>query len=330
MARNSTFPQKEFDVIKEQTLTFIEQDEVNPDTLANRQFGRVAYGNHPYGFYTSRQSVEALTREDVVQFYETFFKPNNTLLVVVGDATLTEIEAQTERVFEDWSSADVPDFLDYPEAVMGDSSVTYLVDRPDSEQATLQIGNRGINARNPDRYALTVLNTVLGGGASSRLFANLREAKGYTYGIYSRFGRPNDVSTFRVLSDVDQDHAGDAISEILKELERIRTEPVSEQELMDAKGLLIGNYALAIEDPADFANQLSNRRLTGVPIEELNTYLQNLEEVTAEIAQKAAAKYIDSEQPIIVVVGDAETLKPQLEEIRPVVVVDGEGEIIKE
>jgi zinc protease len=330
MAQNSTFPQKEFEVVKEQTLTFIEQDEVNPDTLANRQFGRIAYGPHPYGLYTSRESVGGLTRDDVVQFHKTFFKPNNTLLVAVGDTTLEEVKAQTERVFGDWPSDEVPNFLDYPEAVVGDTSVIYVVDRPNSEQATIQIGNRGINARNPDRYALTVLNTVLGGGASSRLFANLRENKGYTYGIYSRFARPNDVSTFRVLTDVDQDHAGDAVGEILKELERIRTEPISEQELIDAKGLLIGNFALAIEDPADFANQLSTRRLTGVPIEELNTYLQTLEQVTAGEAQKAAATYIDSEQPIIVVVGDVKTLKPQLEEIRPVVVVDRDGKIIGE
>ncbi|MCB0163412.1 MAG: insulinase family protein, partial [Anaerolineae bacterium] len=212
----------------------------------------------------------------------------------------------------------------------GDTSVIYLVDRPESEQATIQIGNRAINARNPDRYALIVANSVLGGGASSRLFDNLREDKGYTYGIFSRFGQPNDISTFRVLSDVDQAHTGDAIREILAELKTITTEPISEAELTDAKGLLIGNYALRIEDPADFADQLSNRYLTGVPIEELNDYLANLEAVTAEEALTAAAKYIDTESPIIVVVGNAEEVEPQLEPIGPVVVVDADGQVIEE
>jgi zinc protease len=329
MARQPTFPQKEFDVIKQQTLTFLAQEDVNPDTLANRQFGRIAYGEHPYGFYIDQETVEPLSREDVVEFYETYYKPNNALLVVVGDTTLEEVEAQIERVFGDWQEGDVPDFLDYPETEMGDTSMIYLIDRPDAEQATVQIGNRGINARNPDRYALIVTNAVLGGGASSRLFENLRESKGYTYGIYSRFGRPNDVSTFRVLTSVTQENTGDAVSEILNELERIRTEPISEEELDDAKGLLIGNFALAIEDPGDFASQLSNRRLTGVPIEELNTYLQEIEQVTAEEAQQAAAKYINSEQPIIVVVGNAETLGPQLEEIAPVVIVDNEGQVVE-
>jgi predicted Zn-dependent peptidase len=261
----------------------------------------------------------------VVEFHQTYFKPNNALLVIVGDITAEEAQAEAERVFGDWESGDVPDFLDYPEAELGDTSLIYLVDRPTSEQATVQVGNRAINARAPERYALSVINTVLGGGSSSRLYTNLREDKGYTYGVYSRFGRPNDTSTFRVVGDVSQDHAADAVQEILKELERIRTEPISEQELADAKAQLIGNFALAIEQPADFADQLSTRYLTGLPIEELNDYLQEIEAVTAEEAQAAAAKYIDSEQPIIVVVGDAEVVKPQLEKIGKVVVVDNEG-----
>ncbi len=276
------------------------------------------------------ETVENLTRDGVVEFYDTYFKPNNALLVIVGDITSEEARAQTERVFGAWETGPVPDFLNYPQATLGDTSVIYVVDRPSSEQATIQVGNRGINARNPDRYALTVVNTALGGGASSRLFSNLREDKGYTYGILSRFGRPNDTSTFRVISDVDQAHAADAIREILAELETIRTEPIPEDELADTKGLLIGNFALAIEDPADFASQLSARRLTGVPIQELNTHLQTLSEVSAAQAQAAAAQYIDTEQPIVVVVGDAQVLVPQLEEIGQVVVVDKDGAVVEE
>jgi zinc protease len=330
MARHPTFPQNEFDVVKEQTLTFLEQSEVNPDTLANRQFGRLAYGNHPYGYYTTPETVENLTRNDVVDFYNTFFKPNNALLVIVGDIDPAEAKAQAERVFGGWVPGQVPDYLNYPEAVLGDTSVIYLVDRPDSEQATIQIGNKGINARNPDRYALEVVNTVLGGGASSRLFNNLREDKGYTYGVSSRFGQPNDVSTFRVLTDVDQDSAADAINEVLSELKRIRTEAIPEQELIDAKGLIIGGFALSIEEPANFASSLASRYLRDIPLDELNSYLQLIEQVTAEEALAAAATYIDTEQPIIVVVGDAQVVKPQLETLGPVVVVDKDGQVIEE
>lgn len=329
MALNPTFPQKELDVIKTQTLTFLEQDAVNPASMANRQFGRIAYVDHPYGFITDAGTVSNLEREDIVDFYNTFFKPNNALLVIVGDISLEEARALTEQAFGDWPEGEVPDYLDYPEVKVGDTSLIYLVNRPNSEQATIQVGNRAINARNPDRYALEIVNTVLGGGSSSRLYTNLREDKGYTYGVYSRFGRPNDVSTFRVVTDVSQDNAANAIREILQELKTIRTEPISEQELEDAKGLIIGNFALAIEDPGDFANQLASRYLTGVPIEELNSYLSQIEQISAGEALEAAARYIESEQPIIVVVGNAEILRPQLEQLGQVVVVNNEGQAIE-
>ena len=329
LIRFSNFPPTEFDLAQERTLTFLRQSEVEPGALANRQFGRVAFGEHPYGFYTSSETVANLSRADIVDFYKTFVKPNNALLVIVGDLTAAEARVWVERTLAAWQAGDVPDHLAYPEATTGDTSVIYLVDRPDSEQATLHVGNLAIDARNPDRYALTVTNAVLGSGASSRLFANLREDKGYTYGVASRFARPNDTGSFRVISDVNQDNAGDAIREILQELTTIRTEPIPETELNAAKSRLIGNFALAIEDPADFARQLASRHLSGIPLDELNTTLQSLSQVSAADARAAAAQYIESEQPIIVVVGNAEVLKPQLTKLGSVVVVDAEGNIVE-
>jgi predicted Zn-dependent peptidase len=229
-----------------------------------------------------------------------------------------------------WMPAEVPELFDYPEAETPDTSAIYLVDRPDSEQATIQVGNLAIDARNPDRYALEVVNSLLGSGSSSRLYLNLREDKGYTYGVYSRFARPNDTGTFRVLGDFNPEVAGASIVEILGELSRVRSEPIPEDELENAKSKIVGGFALAMEDPATFASQLAVRALTGVPIEELNEYLPAIEAVTAEEAQAAAVEYIDSESPIIVVVGNAEVLEPQLEEIKPVRLVDGDGNVVAE
>ena len=322
LARQSTFPAKEFAVVRQQTLTFLAQDEVNPSILANRQFGKIAYGDHPYSFYATPKTINGLIREDIYDLYKHIFVPNNALLVIVGDLTLAEAKAETQRVFGSWPKVGMTNWWAYPAAQMGDSSVIYLIDRPDAEQATVQVGNRGIDAFNPDRYALQVVNTVLGSGASSRLFQNLREKHGYTYGVYSRFGQPHDVSTFRVLTEVSQEHTGEAIQEILAELKRIRTEKISEAEMTAAKGLIVGNFALAIEDPADFAGQLSSRQLMGLPVEELNSYLSTIAAVMADQARAAAAKYIVSDQPIIVVVGNAKLLKPQLEKLGQVTLVD--------
>ncbi len=208
VARYSVFPQTEFDVAQTQALTFRELNSNNANTLADRQFSRVAFAGHPYGYLDTMETLGDLTREDVRQFHRTYYRPDNALLVIVGDLTADEARALTEDAFGAWMPHDVPDYLDYPEHESADTSVIYLVDRPDSEQATIQVGNIAIDARNPDRYALEVVNSVLGSGSSSRLFVNLREDKGYTYGVYSRFARPNDEGTFRVIGDFNQEKRG--------------------------------------------------------------------------------------------------------------------------
>ena len=330
VARYSVFPQAELDVAKTQTLSFLDLDAVDPDSMADRQFGRVAFGGHPYSYIETAETVTNLTRDDLRKFHRTYYRPNNALLIIVGDLTAEEAQAQAERAFGLWMPAEVPELFDYPVAEPADTSVIYLVDRPDSEQATIQVGNLAIDARNPDRYALEVLNSLLGSGSSSRLYMNLREDKGYTYGIYSRFARPNDVGSFRVYGDFDQAAAGASIEEILSELAKVRTEPIPAEEAENAKSKLIGGFALAMEDPGVYANQLAVRALTGVPIEELNDYLPTLEAVTAEEVQAAAVEYINSDSPIIIVVGNAAALEPQLEMIKPVVVLDGDGNVIEE
>ena len=330
VARYSVFPQAELEVAKTQTLSFLEIDAVDPDSMADRQFGRLAFAGHPYSFIETPETVTNITRDDIREFHRTYYRPNNALLIIVGDLTPEEAQAQAERAFGLWMPAEVPELFDYPEVEEADTSVIYLVDRPDSEQATIQVGNLAIDARNPDRYALEVLNSLLGSGSSSRLYVNLREDKGYTYGVYSRFARPNDIGSFRVLGDFNPESAGDALQEILNELARVRTEPIPADEVENAKGKIIGGFALAMEDPAVYANQLASRALTGVPIEELNDYLPTLEAITAEEVESAAAQYIDSESPIIVVVGNAEVLKPQLEEVKPVVLVDGDGNVVED
>ena len=330
VARYSTFPQSELDVAKTQTLSFLELDATDPNSMADRQFGRVAFAGHPYSYIETSETVTDLTRSDIRNFHRTYYRPNNALLIIVGDLTAEEAQAQSERAFGMWMPAEVPELFDYPEVETPDTSVIYLVNRPDSEQATIQVGNLAIDARNPDRYALEVVNSLLGSGSSSRLFLNLREDKGYTYGVYSRFARPNDEGTFRVLGDFNPENTGASVAEILGELERVRTEPIPAQELEDAKSKIIGGFALAMEDPSTFASQLAVRALTGVPIEELNDYLPAIEAVTAEEAQAAAEKYINSDSPIIVVVGNAAAIQPQLEEIMPVRVVDADGNEVAE
>ncbi|GIK37889.1 MAG: peptidase M16 [Chloroflexota bacterium] len=313
MTRQPTFPSSELNVLKAQMLTFLAHEAVEPDYLADRQFCRVAFGRHPYGFSPRADTVQQLTRQDVVEFYRAVARPNNALLTIAGDMTGGEARLLAERFLGDWLSGEIPDFLNCSAAESGDTSVIYLVDRPDSSQATLQIGNLALHARSPDRYALEVANAILGGTFASRLNVKLREELGVTYGIESSFAQPHDTGTFRVCTSVDPARVAEAITEILGELHRIRTQAVTAGELAAAKGYLTGSFLRDIETPADLTGELAKRYLTGVPLGELTSYLDHLEQVTELDTLTAAARYIQADQPIIVVVGDAAQLKPQLE-----------------
>jgi zinc protease len=323
MAGNATFPQEELEVAQEQFLALLEQNETDPIFLADRQFNRFLFGDHPYGFSMTPETVAGLDRAALVEFYQTYFKPNNALLVITGDISLAEAQAQTERVFGAWPAGEVPDYRDYPQAASGETDRIYLVDLPEAEQATIRVGNLAIRANDPDRYALEMVHLTLGGSFFARLNANLRADKGYTYGAYSDFDQWNDVGAFRISTEVDQAYSGDALREILKEWELIRSQSLSEQELVEEKGLAIGSFALAIEDPVTFAGKLAHYRLTGRPPAELNEYGQQIEQVTAAGILEAASSYL-AEQPVIVVAGNAELIKPQLEELGRVVIAGNE------
>ncbi len=316
-----TFPQPAFNVAKSQMLTNLMELESDPSWLASRQFSRIAYPKHPYGFITSTQTLKKLTRDDLIQFHNTFFKPNNSLLVIVGDITLAQAKVETQRVFGNWQSGQVPNFLVYPPNQMGDTSAIYLIDRPEAEQTTILVGNLSLDSRNPDSYPLLVANTVLGEGPSGRLFKNLRVDKGYTYSAVSELNDgSNDVGTFFVTTDVGKQYTGDALREILKELNTIRSQPIPEKELAASKGLLLGSFDLGLETPANVAYGLASYQLIGLPLEDYRNYPQKIAQVSQEDVLKAAAKYISSE-PIIIVVGDASVVKSQLNKLGKVVVL---------
>jgi predicted Zn-dependent peptidase len=206
----------------------------------------------------------------------------------------------------------------------------YLIDRRDAEQSTLRVGNLALDARSDDRYALALANAVLGGsGLASRLNRNLREDKGYTYGIYSGITTQHDTGTFLVAGDVGAAVTGDALSEILYELGRIRTTGVTTDELAEAKGMLIGQFTMSIADPASLAGELAVRHLYGIPLQEIERYVPTIEQVTASEVISAARTYMDVETPIIVIVGDASQVKPQLQALAPVAVVDADGNIVE-
>jgi predicted Zn-dependent peptidase len=220
--------------------------------------------------------------------------------------------------------------FEYPPLQDGDTSQIYLINRPDSEQSTLRVGNLALDARSEDRYALSLANTVLGGsGLASRLSRNVREDKGYTYSIYSALTTQNDTGAFLVASDVGAAVTGDALKEILYELSQIRDTGVLTDELAEAKGMRIGQFTMSIADPATLSSELAVRHLYGIPLTEIESYISSIEQVTASEVISAARQYIEVQAPIIVVVGDAAQVKSQLQTLGTVAVVDVDGNIVE-
>jgi zinc protease len=327
---NPTFPEAEFVLQRDQLLAGMRFDTSNPNTLASRQFNRIVYPGHPYSFYRTPTTVNGITTQDLADFHRDFYHPNNALLVVVGDLTPEQARSEALRALGEWTSGQVPNYLNYPRVRRAAEPMIYLVDRPDSEQSTVRVGNLALRASDPGRYAFDVANTVLGGsGLASRLSKNLREAKGYTYGVSSGFTRRNAPGAFLVASDVGVGVTGDAVGEILRELRLLRSTGVLTDELSQAKGMLIGGFTMSIADPDSLAQELAFRALYGIPLDEIQEYAERINEITATQVISAARINIDVRAPVIVVVGNAHQIRPQLQKIAPVSLVDVDGVLLE-
>jgi zinc protease len=285
-------------------------------------FNRVAYGeDHPYGVVTTAESLNALTREDVLDFYAAQFTPDGALLVITGDVTEDEALRLAESTFGVWEGDKAP-AVDFAEPPAPQETTIYLVDRPDSTQAALVVGNIGMTGDDPARYPSAVMSEILGGGFNSRLLERVRETEGYAYSIGSGFSRPVDVGTFAVSAPVGLDVADEALNSILEELERLRADGVTESELDFARNTLIGSYALGLETQSALAGRIVSLWLRGIDFADLSEYTTEIAAVDAADVQAVAREFIEDEGLIIVAVGDAETLRESLEAIAPVELVE--------
>lgn len=237
--------------------------------------------------------------------------PNNSVFVAVGDIETTEFLKEVEDRFGDWRSGDIPaaNFPDPP--VRNGRSVT-IVDRRDSAQTNIVLANTTFERKDPDYFAATVMNQILGAGASSRVFMNLREEKGYTYGAYTRLDAKRLAGDFEATTEVRTPVTGDSLREFFYELERIRAEPVSESELDDAKNFLTGVFPIRAETQEGLTNLIVNQQLYDLPSDYLQTYRENIAAISKEDVQRVANKYIQPDDLAIVLVGDAKDVLPQV------------------
>jgi zinc protease len=289
----------------------------DPGFLAQERLYKAIYGDHPAG--TIAFPLEALkktTSEDLRKFHATHYRPNNAVLLVVGDVTLKEFMPRIEKLFGDWEPGPIPKVV-VPEVRSQSKSQVHLVDRPDSVQTVLNLGNLGIPRVHPDYFPLLVMDRILG-GPLGRLFLNLREDKGYTYGVGSFFTGSNFPGIWLTTSSVRTEATEGAMREFMYELKRIRDGLVTEEELENAKRAIIGRFALSLELPQLLLQNIFTREIFHLENDYWVTYPNKVAAVTREDVQRAARKYINLENLQIIAVGDASKINKILEQYGPV------------
>jgi len=312
VALRPVFPANEVELTKQNTKESLKQQRAQPSFLATEMVAKVMFGAHPYSVTApTPEAIDATTREKLIEFHRSKFVPNNAVLVVAGDVDHDSLLQRIEDLFGNWQpGAVIGD--DFPAPPIRTARSAYLIDRPGSAQANIVIANSGITRTSHDYFPMLVMHTVLGANASSRLFMNLREEKGYTYGAYSSLDARRTAGTFRATAEVRTPVTGDSLREFFYELGRIRSEPVSEKELADAKSYLTGVFPIRLETQEGLIDQLVQIKMFGLPDNYLNTYRSQIQSVTREQIQAVALKYVRPDEAAIVIVGDGNQLSEQI------------------
>ena len=309
-----SFPENELQLNKLNTKEGLKQQRAQPSFLASEMVARIIFGEHPYSVVApTPEAIDAMTREKLREFHRSMFAPNNAVLFVIGDVERDRLAARIAELFGDWASGQ-PVSAEFPPPPERAGRASYLVDRPGSAQSNIVIANLGIKRTSPDFFPMLLMHTILGANASSRLFMNLREEKGYTYGAYTSLDARRTAGTFRASAEVRTPVTGASLKEFFYELNRIRDEEVSEKELTDAKAYLTGVFPIRLETLEGLVDQLVQIKMFGLPDSYLQDYRERVSAVNATEIQRVAKRYITPDQSAIVIVGDAASI---LEEIKP-------------
>lgn len=300
---------------QERLIEGLKTQEKSVDAVASRVGGALSYGvKHPYGEFVTTETVNNITFGDVKAFYEESFNPNHAYLVVVGDVNFKTIKSQIEKRFGNWTkSVDIQ--TNVPEA-MPNAQYTQInfVDMPNAVQSNIVLTNNvNLKMNDPDYHAVLIANKILGGGFDSYLNMNLREKHAYTYGAGSNVNADKYIGRFRTSTAVRNAVTDSAVVQTLKEIKRIKEEPVDPIALKNAKAKYVGDFVLALESPQTVARYALNIKLNNLPKDFYETFLQKINAVTAEDVTRVANKYFKPENARIIVVGKGADVLENLE-----------------
>jgi len=299
-----TFPEEEIRREVEKTLASIQSAEDQPAVVAEREFQKTLFLKSPYAHPTegTKESLPKITRETILQFYKIHYHPNNAILTVVGDITSEEVKLKLLPRLEKWTMEEIPKvpFI----SAFATEQKTVKINRQIS-QANIILGHAGVNRENPDFYALTVMNYILGGGGfASRLVEQIRNKRGLAYSIDSFFDTGKYPGSFQLVLQTKNSSAREAISLSLQEMKRIREELVSERELEGAKKYLIGSFPMRLDTQGKLANFLTQVEYYGLGLDYPDKYPSLIRSITKEEVLRVAKTYLHPENYILVIVAN--------------------------
>ncbi len=323
-----SFPVAELNRLKERAKVQLRQQRAAPRFLASERFQRAVFGNHPAAAITATlESINALTPDALRKWHQERYVPTGSVLAVAGDVHPSELLLKLDELLRDWQGRRFDQTMP-PNPVPATARRVYLVERQNSVQTTLMVGNIAIDRGSEDYVPMVVMNHLLGGGAAGRLFLNLREEKGYTYGAYSTFTAVDYPGPWSADASVRTEVTDGALTELFNEIRRIRDTRVSEAELAATKRSVTAGFALALEQPARVLDFGVTRIFYNLPHDYWDTYPAKVAAVTADDVQRVARKYLKPEGMQIVAVGDGSKIKPILEKFGPLEIYDSDGKSV--
>ena len=323
--RYPVFNQNELDIEKGIIKESIIRKNDDPDSITQTEFNKIIYGDHPYGRDLQWPVVSKITREDLIGWYNSYYHPNNIMMAVYGDFNKKEMLEKINNYFGNWKKEETA-YPEIPKVTNIFHPGIYLYNK-DLTQAYIYIGHLGINFDNPDKYAVIVLNQIMGaGGFTSRLFKKVRTENGLAYRVGSSFSAGGrDTGQFFVYCQTKNNSASKAIKLILNEINYLRKNPVFDSEINTAKDSIINSYVFSFENSFSVIQKLMNLEYFNRPSDYYQNYIKNIKKVTKLDVLNAAKKYLHPDELTFVVVGKATDLEKQLSEFGKVTVRQPEG-----
>ena len=325
IVRNPTFPQGEIDLLKANTAQSLQAQLASPQYLANRAFRQTLFGPHPYARTgPTLDSVKVIDRASIVQYHKTYYRPNNAFVVVSGDVSPEAAFAAVEKAFGEWPRGEVPPPPSQPVPSLQGRKVVF-VQRPNSVQSSISLGNFTIRRNDPRWIVMNVANQIYGGAFDSRLIRNIREEKGYTYSPQSVFQAMGQAGLYRAVADVRNDVTGATLKEVYSEIDKLRAEGPGTTELENAKTYARGLFVIQNATQSGFAGTLNTMYSFGLAKDYPETFQKTVSALSLEAVKTGAQMLLASQDSVIVVVGDWTKVKDQMGGFQNISFVDING-----